>query len=359
MDEVAITSTIEGRVAALLAGARRLADAHDELGQLARRELPESTGLSAENVDFALSRCLETHIEPQALDRLCALSTPCERAHVLLPANVFISAARAIVLALIASPSVQVRPSRREPRLVELLQRAAPDLFEIVRRLEPRAGDQVWAYGSDATLAELEASLAPGVVLHAHGSGFGVVIIDEAELGCRSQQDMETVCDGIALDAALFDQRGCLSPRLIVMRASAGFVERFRTCLGRSQSLVEARIPSGAFSAAERAEATWYRQTLKAVGSWFALENGGIGVVHDELEPIPPAGRHLQICAVNDLAAALKAIAPWITAVAYPGRDEFYRPLLALLPGARVSMPGKMQTPPLDGPVDLRRVARG
>jgi hypothetical protein len=105
----------------------------------------------------------------------------------------------------------------------------------------------------------------------------------------------------------------------------------------------------------ERAEASWYRHTLLAAGSWLPLEHGGIGTVHDDLEPIPPAGRQLQICVVRDLGAALSAIAPWITTVAHPSGSKHYEPFVALLPGVRVAAPGKMQQPPLDGPVDLRR----
>jgi hypothetical protein len=98
-----------------------------------------------------------------------------------------------------------VRASRREPTMAALLAEAAPGLFELTSELAPAPGDHVHAYGSDATLAELARTLPRGVVLHGHGSGFAAAVLE--------RPFSDDVWDRLALDVALFDQRGCLSPR--------------------------------------------------------------------------------------------------------------------------------------------------
>ncbi|HEY3233680.1 MAG TPA: hypothetical protein VGJ84_03120, partial [Polyangiaceae bacterium] len=119
------------RIRRLVEAARKIADPRDPLGIRARELLPESTGLSRQGVEWALTRCLETRPTEKELRQLSASVPTAPRAHVILSANVFVAAHRAIALALAASPRVCVRTSRREPQFARLLCQASDGLFEI------------------------------------------------------------------------------------------------------------------------------------------------------------------------------------------------------------------------------------
>ena len=70
----------------------------------------------------------------------------------------------------------------------------------------------MFAYGSDETLEVIAEKLAPGVLMHRHGSGFSAVVVD-------GRHATRAVAERLALDIALFDQRGCLSPRVALVVA--------------------------------------------------------------------------------------------------------------------------------------------
>src|SRR6188768_461847 len=201
--------TRRARLEPLLESARSLADPASERGRLARERLAHSSGLSAQGVDFALQRCLEIAPDEREIAALIRSTPSAQVAHVLLSANVFVAAHRAIAIALAASAEVRVRASRREPEMAELLLAGAPGSFQLVTELSPHSGDRLWAYGSDDTMAEVAATLPAGVALHAHGSGFGVAVLDEVP----PEAELGALLGRLAEDIALFDQRGCLSPR--------------------------------------------------------------------------------------------------------------------------------------------------
>jgi hypothetical protein len=202
--------TARARVERLLRAARALADPAHPLGRAARAELPVSTRLSPEGVALALTECLEIEPSEAELDALFRSVKPRKRALVLLPANVFVAAHRAIALALSSSETVLVRPSRREPRFVELLARAEPGLFQVVSELVAEPGDALWAYGGDETLSSVRARLPPNVALHAQGPGYGVAVVARQNIDAAAAHSL-------ARDIVPFDQRGCLSPRVALV----------------------------------------------------------------------------------------------------------------------------------------------
>jgi Acyl-CoA reductase (LuxC) len=345
-----MTGALE-RVEALVLGARRIADAADPLGKRARAELAASSGLSPAGVRLALERCLEIRPSDAELSKLCASVPAAPRAHVLLSANVFVAAHRALALALAASEKVFVRPSRREPLFVQLLNEAAPGLFSIVPELAPAADEHVFAYGSDETLADLRRNLPRGVVLHAHGSGFGVAILD-----LESGAERDSSCQKLALDVAAFDQRGCLSPRLVFVRGSTADIRATAVLLAEALAQTEAEIPRGELSAAEQADIVRYRDSA---GYAATLLPAGLGFVSsDETLSLPlilpPVGRNLHVLALKDAAAQLGPFAAQIAAIGLAARSDLATELERVLPAARRSVLGQMQRPPFDGPVDLR-----
>ena len=338
------------RLEALLESARALADARSEYGHGARKRLVASSGLSPEGVDFALARCLEVAPSVAEISALFAATPRAARAHVLLSANVFVAAHRAIAIALAASAEVCVRPSRREPELAELLAHGAPGLFQLVDELAPSPGDHVWAYGSDETLRSVMSALPPAVTLHAHGTGFGIAV-----LGDEPSATLEARLSALAEDIALFDQRGCLSPRVLFVLGDVVRAREVAAELARALSALERRVPRGTLSAQELTEISAYRDSASYAGELLSAGLGFVGVGESERLLLPPVGRNLHVLPVSSPLAALGAKAPFVTSYALASVSDALRPELArALPGARACAFGHMQTPPFDGPVDRR-----
>lgn len=338
------------RVLQLVCAARRLADPADPLGQRARSELRSVTGLSPQGIEVALGQCLETTPSEAELQALCASVRPTTRGWVLLSANVFTAAHRAIALALAASGDVRVRPSRREPVFARLLAEAAPGLFGIESELKPRPGDTVWAYGSDATLSELRRSLAPGVTLKAHGEGFGVVVLAERDIAVSGWQSL---CDAIVRDAVLFEGRGCLSPRLLLLNASDSVGERLCQELGLAFERAAKLIPRGELQRDELADISWYRECISSVGEYHSHTGGSVARVWGNAALLPPPGRVLQVCHVEHEVNTVNILAPRLTSVARVG-EALAAQLLRAAPRARHCQVGQMQRPAFDGPADPR-----
>jgi len=344
------------RISALLEGARRVADATHLLGQRLRSQLLLSTGLSAQGIEAALQRCLEINPTDAEIAALLRNAASAPRAHVLLSANAFTAAHRAIAIALASSAHVFVRPSRREPHFARLLAEAAPNLFAVVDELKPEVGDTLWAYGSDVTMAELQASTVSGVNLKCHGDGFGVVVVDQVEMENVPPQAWASFAHGVTFDATLFEGRGCLGPRLVLVRGDEAFGRRVQAELLSGFSELERQIPRGLLALEEQAEITWYRECTRSVGDWRETSGGAVTLVSNLLEPVPPPGRVLQVCLVPSVDQALAQLQPLLTCIAHLAHSESAQSLEGAALRARHCRVGEMQRPPFDGPVDLRPV---
>jgi len=349
----------ERRVHSILAAARRLADSRDPLGQEARRALPAATGLSEAGVELGLSAHLETSVSPDALAQLIARAGSAPSVHVVLSANVFVGAVRAIALALAAAPSVFVRASRREEVMAPLLHRALREAdrgvdFEMASTLEPRPGDEVHVYGRRETIDAIRASVPQGVRVRAHGPGIGVAIVD-------AQRDvMPRAAALLAGDIVPFDQRGCLSPRLALVAGSADEVDAFGLRLAEALEQRQQVIPRGVLGEEERHELTRYRDTMQAIGKYHAGSSFSVGI---DLAPrgilLPPTGRNIHVARLEfqgDLTRLLGPLRAAITCVGHMSASPLAALAMTLARGARGLPLGLMQRPPLDGPVDLREM---
>jgi hypothetical protein len=325
-----------------------LADATTERGKLARTRLIASSGLSAEGVDLALTSCLEIAPIEAEIEALVRSTPTAQVAHVLLSANVFVAAHRAIAIGVAASETVCVRASRREPEMAELLLAGAPGAFQLVSELSPHSGDRLWAYGSDATLEEVAVTLPPGVAFHGHGAGFGVGVID----GTLGGSELAAVLPGLARDIALFDQRGCLSPRVLLVNGGNEYGREVARALATELEHFERRVPRGRLDSEELAAVTAYRDTASFSGELFAAGSGFVSVSDQWL--MPPIGRNLHVLLTSDFARSLSAVRPLITSCAFAGSTSQRNGLRLALRGARLGDFGRMQSPPFDGPVDLR-----
>jgi hypothetical protein len=339
--------TARARVERLLRAARALADPAHPLGRAARAELPVSTRLSPEGVALALTECLEIEPSEAELDALFRSVKPRKRALVLLPANVFVAAHRAIALALSSSETVLVRPSRREPRFVELLARAEPGLFQVVSELVAEPGDALWAYGGDETLSSVRARLPPNVALHAQGPGYGVAVVARQNIDAAAAHSL-------ARDIVPFDQRGCLSPRVALVLGDGDDGRRFAALVAAALADLEARVPVGSLDAAERADSARFRDTASFAGSAFPAGSGTVAFLPGSGRLLAPSGRNLAVVAVEDAFAWLSPVARDITALGLALPEQERRRLMESLPEARSSELGSMQRPRLDGPADRR-----
>jgi Acyl-CoA reductase (LuxC) len=342
--------TRRARLEPLFESARSLADASSTRGRTARERLAASSGLSPEGVDFALQRCLETAPPEPEIATLIRATPSAQVAHVLLSANVFVAAHRAIAIALAASSEVRVRASRREPEMAELLLAGAPGAFQLVDELSPRAGDRLWAYGSDETMAEVATTLPPGVALHAHGSGFGVAVLE----GGHSDSVLDALLRALAEDIALFDQRGCLSPRVLLVDAQPTAARALAHALATELASLERRVPRGQLTAHEQSEVVKYRDTAQFAFELFEAGSGFVTLAHEGGWLMPPTGRNIHVLTTDDCIAALTRYRPLLTCCAFAGEPARRQALSRALPGARVCRFGEMQRPPFDGPVDRR-----
>lgn len=334
------------RIESLVQAARVIADPNSELGRHARPLLVESTGLSAENVELALAECLETSPSAAELQALVAGVAPAPRAHVILPANVFIAAHRALALALASSPRVFVRPSRREPHFAALLAAAVPSLFELTPQIQATFGDHVWAYGGDSSLSAIRASLRPGVHLHAQGPGYGAVVIEAATVNAAT-------ATALAADVVPFDQRGCLSPRVALVEGPLAAAEHLAELVAHALTLAEERVPRGRLDADELADARAFRDAHTYSGEILPAGLGFVTVA-ERRWATAPAGRHLHVTSCDAATALLQTRSSEITTLGVASDDRRQR-LEKFFPHARLCRVGTMQRPPFDGPVDRRR----
>jgi acyl-CoA reductase-like NAD-dependent aldehyde dehydrogenase len=312
--------------------------------------LVTTTGLSAQGVELAFARHLETDPREEDVAALVASAGAAKHVVVILSANVFVAALRAIAIACAASPSVVVRPSRREPHFARaLVEAAAMDGLTLAEEVDLGRlfGGEVHVYGRDATIAEVRARVDERMRVRGHGAGMGVAVVSAAA-------DLDGSAAALARDVVAFDQRGCLSPRVALVEG-AERAARFGEALDAALRAAEERVPRGELHEDERAEARRYASTMAFAGRVLASEKHAVGIAAPGSPlVVPPPGRHVHVAPVatlEEVAAAMRELAPVLVAV---GADDVERTRRLAPSHARVSALGEMQRPPLDGPVDRR-----
>lgn len=317
-------------------------------------ELVRSTGLSREGVELALARHLETDATDDELAALVAYATRTggvARVTVVLSANVFVGALRALAIARAAAPEVVVRPSRREPVFAKALVAAARDpALRIEADLDVAAvtTGEIHVYGRDETIADVRARAR--VPVRGHGSGMGIAFVSAGA-------DVEAAAAALVDDVVAFDQRGCLSPRVALVEGNASRAALFADALHVELERAASRVPRGELPPEERAASQRYVSTM-AFASPAHVRVGtahvvGIGPEGSALV-VPPTHRHVHVVACASRAEAIARIEPlarWVVTVGADTREV----ACAISPQhARSALFGRMQRPPLDGPVDFR-----
>ncbi len=187
-------------------------------------------------------------------------------------------------------------------------------------------------------------------MLRAHGTGLGLAVIG-------GDAEVEGAARELAADVVVFDQRGCLSPRAVLVAGGEGRAVEVARALAGALAEAQARVPRGELDGATRAELRRYAETARALG--VCLEGDGFVVGCAEEAGalvVPPAGRavHVVAAGAGDVARMLGPWAEKVAAVGAAGSGELVEAVRGRVPRARWSALGWMQRPPFDGPVDLR-----
>src|SRR5437867_4922256 len=281
-------------VAALAAAAARWRD-----DPALRAELPAAARLSpamiaavvpiaAEALDAVTMTKLIERTWGAGAARRPAPDGPALVAHVV-ASNVPALALPAIALGCLAGAAVLVKSGRDDPLSAPAFQRALtavdPALAATVVAAYWPGGDLaredaalgraevVVATGSDATLAALVPRL--GRRLIAHGPRWSVAVVGRAAAA---------EVDAIALDVALHDQRGCLSPHAVYVTGDArGFAERLAAAL----DAVAVRLPPGPARVDARAAARPLAPAAGGAPRAPVLRGPGGTVLHEQAPPVP------------------------------------------------------------------------
>lgn len=316
----------------------------------------ESTGLSTEGVELALAKHVEVDASDEELALLVARAGDASSVTVVLSANVFVGALRAVALARAASDHVVLRPSRRDPAFARALVEAAVAAGDPHLRLADELdiasveGGELHVYGRDETIADVRARARPAVRVRGHGSGMGVAWLSAGA-------DLAQAAHDLAEDVAVFDQRGCLSPRIALVLGDETRASDFADALHAELDRLDATLPRGAVPAEERAAAGRYVSTMTYACRALVGSHHAVGVAPPGAPLVlPPPYRHVHVAACTSIEDATRVLAPFARGVVALGTDDLAsaRPLAPR--GVRLSLLGRMQRPPLDGPVDLRDV---
>jgi hypothetical protein len=322
---------------------------YDERARLSA-DIARATGLSPEGVALGFES-LEREATDEQLRTLVAAAGDATRVHVVLSANVFVTPLRALALARAATGRVTVRPSPRDPVLAYALVEAAGDpAVELVddRDVATVEAGEIHVYGRDETVAAVQARARPSVTVRGHGAGMGVAFVS---CGAR----LENAAPSVAADVVAFDQRGCLSPRVVLVEGDDARAEAFAEALHEALSSWDDRVPRGALWPDEIAAAVRWRDAISFAGCVWAGQGHLVGHTPTGAPlALPPGGRHVLVSAALSQQDAATQLAPFARYVVAVGTDTPAEVARFAPRHARVSELGRMQRPALDGPVDRR-----
>jgi hypothetical protein len=267
--------------------------------------------------------------------------------------------------------AVLARPPARDPLTAPLLRdslaRADGALgaaFEVAR-FDARsdaaldgflAADCVVATGSDETVARVAVRVTPPRRFVAYGHRLSLAALGpEAASGAA----LDDACARLALDVALWDQLGCLSPVCLLVAGDGRAAQRAAEALAAALQRIEGELPRGEVGAeaaaaisGERAEAE-----LRAAARGRAVLHCGPAwtvVAEEDAAPRPaPLHRFLRVQPAGDLAGVVAALAPYGPHLAAVGIAGFGAAGAELARGAaaigasRVCPLGSLQAPPL------------
>jgi Acyl-CoA reductase (LuxC) len=220
----------------------------------------------------------------------------------------------------------------------------APDLEEI---LFARA-DVAVLTGGEPAIAALARRVGRRLVTHGPR-------VSVAAVGREGLEDVEQVAHAVALDVALYEQRGCLSPRAVYVESGGRLAPRdFAERLAAALDALAERLPPVSADVEERAAARVLREGADWTSGTTVLSGPGGIVVYDEdpsFRPTMPA-RSLRVHPIASLAALPELLpAARIECLGLAAGDpRGLVPALREHGVSRLCPVGRMQRPPLAWP---------
>lgn len=347
------------------------------------RELPEASGLSAATARAGLElafdawrgddlrRVVTTELEP--LEAAGARAAPFPLTGVLLAGVIPMPSVLQCLLPLLAGSPVLAKTAARDPgsapRAAECAAAAHPALGRALEAVgfpgdhaaagaELLRAECVVATGSDETIAAVAARLRPGQRLAAYGHRLSLAVLGPEAV--RPGPALRAAARSLALDTALWDQLGCLSP-VAVYSVGAGSALPVAEALAAALAELEGELPRGQVDTAARARAAAERgeaEMRAADGAPVAVhaDREARFTVVAEADPRPrpaPLHRFLRVHPVEDasgLRSALEPLLPHLAAVALAGfgaREAEVAGALLAWGASRVCRPGRLQAPPV------------
>ena len=245
---------------------------------------------------------------------------------------------------------------------------------EVTREAIEQA-DVVTLYGSDATLGAVRAMAPPTTRVVGYHHREGVAIIGRDDLSGERADDAAL---GTARAVAIFDQRGCVCPRLVyVERGGDVGPAEFAGKLADALRQIEGQWPTPALPPEESVAIQQLRgvaELAAATGSgelWHGGPDASWTVVYEE-EEVPAAppvtGRGIRVRPIGDaseLPALLEPLGPHLQSVGHAGFGARLDPLVVALGrmgASRVVPLGSMSFPDAwwlhDGRGPLRELVR-
>ena len=304
---------------------------------------------------------------------------PFSSTHILLGGSIPMPSLLQPILSLACLSPVLVKSSSRDPV-------TAPLLAESIRVIDEEIGSAlevvsfpshdeagldlfldspcIVASGHDATIHSLASRLENTTRLVAYGHRLSVQVVDRESIA----DDVMVLARKIALDVALWDQQGCLSPAALYVvgpDASEG-VARLGQAVATALEDLNETLPPGEIDTRISTQIVHERDQAamrSAAGNATAILTGpGTSwtvVLESDASWRPcPGHRFLRLSPVQesrDLEGALAPVGVHLSSVALtapaPRRSELEERLLSL-GASRICRPGRMQAPALDWPHD-------
>ena len=347
--------------------------------------LPAATGFTAPLVREGLRRALDDWtsdaLRELAIRELGPLdAAPGRRVSgfdttaVLLAGSIPMPSLLALIAPLAVRSPVLAKPASRDPLTPHLVARSISEIdtelgrcirvasFPATHEDCTRAlleADCICATGSDATIAAVQAQVSPPrrLVLDGHRLSIATVVPPE------SADRRIDLAERLAVDIALWDQLGCLSPiAVFAVDPAPSHAAALAEAIAVALANAEKNWPRGSIDAnaahaiaQQRAEAELRRAAGRAVEVHISDSTAWTVILEDgpELRPAP-LHRFIRVIPVanpKSLLDAIRPLGPHLAAVAIEGFGEETRALasaLAELGASRICAPGSLQSPPLD-----------
>lgn len=294
---------------------------------------------------------------------------------VLLAGSIPMPSVLSILLPLVLRSAVLCKPASRDaitPALVvDAIREIDPLLADCVGIVPFEKDDAeanrafystpcVVATGSDETISEVDRYLAPRQRRVFYGHRVSIALIDLSRL---VDTGLTELASNLAMDIALWDQLGCLSPVAFYLVGGAdGDPENFAQALGVALASAQERLPRGAVAPETAAKIAGERTAaeMRAAldGKTRVIASAGtewtVVLEADTQLRSAPLNRFIRLVPLESrdmLPASLTRLAPYLAGVALagfePDREEVIRQLFEA-GASRVCAPGRLQAPPLD-----------